>query len=1061
MKAKILNASAGSGKTYQLAYKYVYDVVEQPARYRSILAVTFTNKATEEMKSRILKEIHRLASGRPSSYLANLCAELSLDAETVRRRAAEAQTKILHDYSRFTVLTIDTFFQRILRAFIKELGLDLNYNIEIETAPLLSKSTDTLIEGITADRELLRWLTDFVQERIESGSGWDLRDGILSLGKEIFREENKATLGAMRSKEELAELVRRMHRAGEARKNEVTGLAAEMLRVIEEAGLSDADFTRRIPIGYLRDLAAGNLYEYTEAVAKRSRSTEGWCSAKSPARPLLSRLQPMLAEVCAAYDAGRRVWNTEVLLRKNYRSFALLSDLYAQVQRLCDEQNLMLLSETKYILSKFIGDNEAPFIYEKVGNRFECFMIDEFQDTSLKEWENFLPLLRNAMAQSERNSVFLVGDIKQSIYRWRGGDWQILRSEARRALGAGETEEVALKANYRSLPVIVCFNNLLIRRAVDRDNARLNALLQEALQKQALSAAECAALRDTLANAYRELEQTPCRQSEHPGYVSVERYGGEPPVVERICQLIDKGFRPCDILILVRSKSDGIRIAAELLDFKRTNGDPRYRFDVMTREALLVGAAPVCSFVVAALRLALNESESLALAEYNRFLQRPFARPLDAGERAFFRSLRLLLPEEAFERLLCRYAAHFTAEHTAYLQALHEQIIDFCANRIADIPLFLRWWNEQGAAQSLSIEQSDSTIEVTTIHAAKGLEKPAILLPYCSWPLDPLNRQVVWAESGQGETRSLGRFPVEYGRSMEASEFSDAYYREQVYANVDNINLLYVALTRAAESLHIFIPDRKRGEHVGALLWQCLTEAEDPLIRRAAAVPEGRESADEADEAPERFEAGEFAGPVRPERRSGDEEPPVQHLLKDYATAMPQTELSLPSQRYFEEGERELSPRNFGILMHRAFQEAADEAGIREAVAQMQRDALLLAEEAEVLNRRIDEAFRLPEVREWFDGSWEQVRNENSIILPEGDAQGGSVSTKRPDRVMLKGDRAVVVDYKFGKREGEASVNRRQIRSYLDLLRRMGYRRCEGYLWYVRLGEIEPVAAQA
>ena len=181
MQAKILNASAGSGKTYQLAYKYVHDVVQQPTLYRHILAVTFTNKATEEMKSRILKEIHLLASGGESAYLARLCQELKLDAATVRKRAAEARTRILHYYSRFTVLTIDTFFQRILRAFIKELGIDLDYNVEIETASVLAKSADSLIEAIATDRDLLHWMTGFVEERIDEGRKWDVRDGILSL----------------------------------------------------------------------------------------------------------------------------------------------------------------------------------------------------------------------------------------------------------------------------------------------------------------------------------------------------------------------------------------------------------------------------------------------------------------------------------------------------------------------------------------------------------------------------------------------------------------------------------------------------------------------------------------------------------------------------------------------------------------------------------------------------------------------------------------------------------------------------------------------------------------
>ena len=245
MRAKILNASAGSGKTYQLAYKYVRDVIDQPGLYRHILAVTFTNKATEEMKSRILKEIHLLASGGESSYLENLCRELDMDAATVRRRAAEVRSKILHDYSRFTVLTIDTFFQRILRAFIKELGIDLNYNVEIETASVLSKGADTLIEQITVDRDLQRWLTEFVQERIDEGRKWDIRDGILSLGGELFKEKNKDALSVPRSREELGRIVSRAAAQAEATKKQLQQTAARAVAIISRAGLRPPTFRAR------------------------------------------------------------------------------------------------------------------------------------------------------------------------------------------------------------------------------------------------------------------------------------------------------------------------------------------------------------------------------------------------------------------------------------------------------------------------------------------------------------------------------------------------------------------------------------------------------------------------------------------------------------------------------------------------------------------------------------------------------------------------------------------------------------------------------------------------
>ena len=1045
MRARILNASAGSGKTYQLAYKYVRDVVEQPGIYRHILAVTFTNKATEEMKSRILKEIHLLASGQPSSYLDNLCRELSLDAATVRRRAREVRSKILHDYSRFTVLTIDTFFQRILRAFIKELGIDLNYNVEIETASVLTKSADTLIEQITTDRNLQRWLTDFVQERIDEGKKWDVRDGILTLGGELFKEKNKEALSLARSREELGRIVGEATARAAATKQQMRERAAEAVRIMADAGVGPADFTgkSRSFAHYFLTVAAGELKPYTATVGKMSLTTEGWAPKGSPAAPLAARLQPLLREMCDLYDANVRSWNTCDLLRENYRSFALLSDLYAKVQQLCDEQNMMLLSETKYILSEFIGHNDAPFIYEKVGNRFEHFMIDEFQDTSVKEWENFLPLLQNAMAQSEATSVLIVGDIKQSIYRWRGGDWKILHSQAQRALGADSTELVNLTENYRSLPAVVDFNNKAIGRVVEADNRALNATLDEAAARGDMDARTAAGLRDTLQKAYREHAQTPRRLGGVPGYVSVETFAERPPVVERICEVLDKGFRPCDIMILVRGATDGARVAAELLDFKRRNDDPRYRFDVMTQEALIVGNAPVSSFIAAALRLSLNPDDSLSRAVYNHYLGRGFDRPLPGDERTFFRSIRLLSPEEAFERIVMRHALHDDRQQTAYLQAIHEQIIGFCASKIADIALFLDWWEQQGQNRSLSVDESATTVEITTIHKAKGLEKRVVLIPWCSWQLDPKSggnvTNIVWAEA-QGDAGAVGRFPVKYKKAMAESGFSAEYYRELVYSHVDNINLLYVALTRAAESLHVFIP-RKGGKSVGGLLLQSIGADGDK------ALLDGTEGRRTATEEGERFEFGRFTGPVPGGGKASDS---VHVVLENYPTARADLRLRLPSQRYFEEeDEVELSPRNFGILMHKAFEQADDRQQIYEAVQRMRDDGTLSPGEAEALRGMIARVLAHPVAGEWFGGGWQRVRNENEIIVP------GAGSTRRPDRVMIRGTRAVVVDYKFGSRD--PGRYRRQVGEYLGLLRQMGYTQCEGYLWYVKLGEIEKV----
>ena len=1096
-RAKILNASAGSGKTYQLAFQYVLDVIRDPDLYRRILAVTFTNKATEEMKTRILKEIHNLASGEPSDYLRgreNLCRILSLDELTIRQRAVRVRSKILHDYSHFTVLTIDTFFQRILRAFIRELGIDLNYNVEIETSSVLAKGADALIEQITVNRDLQRWLSEFVQERIDEGRKWDIRDGILALAGEIFKEKNKSALSLERSREELKGIVSRAWEPVEATQREFRKTAEQAVGIISGADLSPEDFPSKSKgfAMWFYTAAEGALKPYGSRVVDATESEACWGKSGSPSRNLAPQLRPLLCRMRRLYDENSRHRNTYTLLHENYRSFALLTDLYARVQQLCKEQNLMLLSETKYLLAEFIDQNDAPFIYEKVGNRFDRFMIDEFQDTSVREWENFLPLLQNAMAQSAETSVLLVGDIKQSIYRWRGGDWRILQEEALKALGTSNTEIVPLCENWRSLPQIVAFNNHIIAQIVRIDTLRLKKVLAQAVANGSIPASDADRLGETLANAYKTHIQKPCLKKRNPGYVSIETFDTRPPVVERICALLDRGFRPCDMLILVRRAADGARIAAELLDFKRRNTDPRYRFDVMTQEALIVGNAPVTSFVTAALRLALNPADTLARALFNHYLGREFDALPGESEKEFFRAIRLLSPEEAFERIVMEFRLQDDRQQTAYLQAIHDQIITFCATKIADIELFLRWWDETGCNRSLSVGESVSTIEISTIHKAKGLEKSVVLVPYCSWQLEPMSgsiQDIVWAEA-----EGIGAFPVRYRKEMADSAFSKEYYHELVYAHVDSINLLYVALTRASESLHLFIPSRKA--NIGELLLNGIGIEGDKAFLRMPSPEKGSEPGGVAsgqeptsedtpgtgtgngaesvleghyteDEHGKHFAFGEFTGPesadekekeaetgqgpatgiVRPRKRAKQ----LQHLvLEEYPTAQTELQLRLPSQRYFEEGETELSPRNFGILMHRAFEQADDQAQIDAAVLKMQADGTLSKADADDLKQRIARALQQPEVREWFSGKWRRVRNEQEIICP------GNLSVRRPDRVMVgDGGRAVVVDYKFGKLDIES--HRQQIREYMRLLREMGYAKTEGFLWYVRLGKIEPV----
>ncbi|MFI3279692.1 MAG: UvrD-helicase domain-containing protein [Rikenellaceae bacterium] len=1045
MRATIYNASAGSGKTYTLAYKYVRDVIEEPTLYRNILAVTFTNKATEEMKRRILSEIHSLAAGYESNYLAQLQGELQLSEKKIRSRALEVRGSILHDYSRFTILTIDRFFQRIIRAFIQELGIDINYNIELDPATLLSQSADRIIEEVSSNDELKKWISEFVEERIEDGRSWDIHEGVLSLGNEIFKESNRETLERPSSKEQLKEIVERFSEKSEKSKLQMREYAISALEIISQDGLSVESFSgkSRSFAKYFTLVASGEIKEPGKTIRDKAQSTDGWGKG---VEATADKVQPLLAKIVDCYFQNIKEWNTATLLRENYRSFALLSDLYSMVKVVSNEQNMMLLSETKLILSEFIANNDAPFIYEKVGNRFERYMIDEFQDTSLKEWHNFLPLLENAMSQSEKSSVLIVGDIKQSIYRWRGGDWRILHSRAKEELGKHNTQVVNLKENYRSLPNIVEFNNSLIEAVVSADNTSLNNKLHEALERGDITTETNAELKDMLKKAYTDHEQQPRKKGESDGYIELTVHRDEPQIEERIKEVLDLGFKPCEILILVRSNLEGVKIANKLLEFKRENQEPRYYFDVMTQEALVVGLAPVSQFIIATLMLSLNEEDTIQRAIYNRFLgDREFNEPLQEEELTLLRSIKLLSTEEAFESIVIHYKLDGQKKNIAYLQAIHESICSFCSNKSGDISLFLKWWSEHGANRSISVEQSEKSIEITTIHKAKGLEKAVVIIPYCTWGLDPKSSgggktdakkpqksNAVWAEAS-AELSELGAFPVKYKQAMGESLFSEQYYREFVYAHIDNINMLYVALTRASQALHIFVKERKPG--VGKAISEVLLGQVDEFDFGKIQGRCFRE------EELTRFTFGEKAAPISSKKERSQN----LYTMDSYPTSVADLRLRLPSQRYFEQ-DGELSARDQGVLMHKVFAEATSAKEIGEQLDSMLLNGKISQEEHNALAQRIGEALSREPIKSWFETPWDKVYRECDIIVPK------SSNFKRPDRVMVKDNRAIVVDYKFGLRESNKYI--KQAEEYITLLKKMGYDDVAGYLWYIKNDKI-------
>lgn len=1064
-KAHILTASAGSGKTYSLAREYIYNTLRpqqdeelrgfNPYVYRSILAVTFTNKATEEMKSRILTQINNLATGSKCEFENDLIEMTGLPKQALQERAMDVRSAILHDYSRFAVLTNDTFFQRIVRAFVKELGIDINYAIELDADHIIEKSAETIIDHIEESAELQQWLLEFAEDNINNGKQWNIKKGILSLKKELFKEHTKSAIDSI-DREHIKEEVTRYFDLANQQMDAIKQVARDAVKLITDRGYSHSTFS------YSFTTYFDNIINFHEKTKEPSDRVLGHCTdtpemwfKKSP-KPtadmlaLVSTLQPMLIECVKGYRQLMYLFNSCKLLNKNYRSFALLGDLYTTAKTICQEQNTMLLSETKHTIASLITEQDAPFIYEKVGNRFEKFMIDEFQDTSLKEWENFRPLLLNAISQSADISVLLVGDIKQSIYRWRGSNWNILSSIAPNDLKRGSTpiRQSSLKVNYRSLPEVVKFNYDTMRAAADKTNIHLNTALKSAKEAGAISDECYNELFDALDTAYNDeslkQDHNPHREFTNPGFIRVTaHYDQEPDIVGCVRELVhQKGYKPCDITILVRENKEAQVIAKQLLDAGAQ--DESMRFGIMTQEALKIGSSPVVQFIIAIMKYAVNRSDVVSLALYNRHRHNDLYHKLSDEEIALFDSIRSSSAEIAFEKILIEYAPLFSGQ-SAYIDALHENIIKFCAAKAVDLQLFIKWWDENGSGKSVTIDKDLNAIEIMTIHKSKGLENKVIIIPYCDWRFTPIPAlaPTFWTNPATGSGFSKDTlFPVASVASASNSIFAEGYYKEYVYSHIDAINMLYVALTRPREQLHIFFPVMEpdkygnfsdKAETVGQMLFQLFD------------MQERYQSVTSEDELPEPISIcfGRYDGP---EKQSVADEGTLS--IADAPTSEYRMRLKLSSRRYSEAlTSGKLTPQDEGIVLHGIMERARTIEDIHSAIESLVIDRVLSADSAQMLTSQLEQVVSNPAVANWFSDQWQQIHIENSIIAP-------GIGTRRPDRVMINGNKAIVVDYKFGERNNSY---RKQIALYCSLLKKMGYSETKGYLWYVREGDIEEV----
>jgi ATP-dependent helicase/nuclease subunit A len=1066
---KVIRASAGSGKTYTLAGEYLRLLFTDSEYFRHILAVTFTNKATNEMKSRIIGELDLLAQNRESKQMPALIRSTGLSEIQLRAKASVILKKLLHHYSDFSVSTIDSFFQRIIRSFTRELGLQGTYSIELDTETLLTDVIDLLLTEAGNDRSLLSWLGDYAESLIERGENWNLRKSMRSLGKEIFREEFKSLSDLASSqygnREFLKNFRQELYAAYHFIEKEYRAFGHEAVSILEASGLKVEDFSYggRGPAGFLVKLANGEFRKPTDTAEQAALNPEKWFTKTSRDAAAIralaeSELMPLMQRVSAYYEIHSRHYFTLEVVLKNMFTLGILSDLSRLAYRWCNENNAFLLPEAPLFLQKIIDGNDTPFIYEKAGYWYHHFMIDEFQDTSLLQWQNFKPLISNSLSQDYDNLV--VGDAKQSVYRWRNSNWTILTSGVAQEFPGGIIHNISLEYNWRSSKNIIEFNNRFFNEAAGLlEREFINTLENENFSIEAFGESP---IRQIYADTSQKQGNTNYpdgrvqisfveEDSENSFYDKVNEQ-----LIVLLCNLLDEGYRPADIAIITRKNTEAKQLADILLNYEYDNPHSGRSFKVISDEALRLGSSSVVVFLTSLLQYILDPGNKICTyyilsfylnhqAGENRS-EKDWIVPANDPEMRI-KDITRILPEafidlvetagalslaEIAERLISIFGLYrFTGEQV-YLDAFRDLIQEYGQKNAADPGRFQDFWNETGKERSISAPAGQDAIRILTVHKAKGLEFNLVIVPYCNWDLNQVHNTILWCEPNEAPFNRLDRLPVYYSVKLKKTLFAGDYYTEYLNQYIDNLNLLYVAFTRACNGLYVYCKPGKDDK------LKSVSDLASNVLKKGML-----EQQDNV------FSLGRLPGIGNVSESRSTEKINPASVSVDMASR--RIQVAYQGKLYIDaEVNQPKRPLNEGKILHEVFMGIRTPEDVVPAVTSLFMHGKINEEEKANYLKNISILLSNQQVLSWFHPQW-KILTEAEIILPGG-------ISKRPDRIMTKDDQTIILDYKFGEKEDPS--HKSQVLQYADLLRKMGYPRVEGYLWYAMMGKIVNVSKE-
>lgn len=959
---------------------------------------------------------------------------------------------ILSDYSNFSVSTIESFFQRVIRAFSKELNLPLGYEVDMQQDIVLDRIIQQTFREVGTDKELTKVLRRLMERTMEEEKGWRIERKIKELGGEIFKEQFQEQLVQFSEDnvrvelEDVTALEEELWKVRKHFEGQMEEWANLAIRIMGQFDLTVDDFKYKKSgaIGYFAKVIDKKDYEPTKRVRNAVEGKNEWYNAKSELGSTIQQavdegLLGLMDQMVDFYDKNILSYNSATLTAQNLYSFGVMNDLQRKLIDYRIETNRLIISDTNYLLRQIVSEQDTPFIYEKVGTRYKYYLIDEFQDTSDMQWENLRPLVLEALSKGEGSLI--VGDVKQSIYRWRNGNPELLlyKVEAEMGLRNQQVINKNLLDNWRTAHQVVDFNNRFFETAVE--------LLKQDFDENERAAIEL---------AYGQIAQNP-KKDKLDGLVTIEMLPKKDPhwketardrVLETIRSLKKENFSPGDICLLVRTNAEAVDISEHL---------QAHDIPVASAESLKLNNHPQVRFLHVLLCLLNHEEEGLyqaqvAFAYYLLHQQKQGEPELEVGlseevpDHVFAGKKGAALPHElegrtailrqqpvyeCLERLIQLFPD--ILDHNAYVQSFLDQALAYGSTNEASIGGFLAYWEEIKGKPAIPATSNAQAVEVMTVHKAKGLEFPIVIMPFVDWDMEPKSNSLLWVRPDRPPYNKFAFLPISYGKRMKESYYEKAYDRERLLSYLDNLNLLYVAFTRTKVRLYLFCPEIGKNDGMkktSALIQKVLQEIPlKPLPSAGGSWRYGAATENEFVPIPA-TQSNPLTGPGR--------------LLASWNQAV---RIRYSSNRYLKGSILERSDKiKMGELLHEALSFVIVPEDVPKAVQAMVHKGYLVTSLSEAFEKILHEVISFEGIAPYFEKKWE-VKNEADIILP-------TKKTLRPDRVNILDSLAVVIDYKTGHIK---DVYTKQVIQYMDALKALGYTETRGIIYYTSLGEVHEV----